>query len=80
MILASESFKIVSTTKGKSQLYHVTTISLSLSFDIYCFHTKITSFMPIFEQLGFGLFFFLSELMFSNLKNYLPESDVCCKQ
>ena len=49
------------TTKGKRQLYHVTTIYLlSLSFDFYCFHTKITSFMPIFEQPGFGLFF-LSE-------------------
>ena len=57
LILASESFRIVSKTKGKRQLYHVTTISLSLSFDFYCFHTKITSFMSIFEQPGFGLFF-----------------------
>lgn len=68
MILASESFRIVSTTKGKRQLYHMTTISLSLSFGFYCFHTNITSFMSIFEQPGFGLFFFI--WIFSNLKNY----------
>ena len=74
MVLITNDRKITIHVYSKTadvNLYHVTKFPPYFPFTLYCFYTKISSFMPVLNRSGLFL------CLFSILRNSQLESDAC---